>query len=199
MRGWLLLIAFSSLANAMERTSHGLFLTRNQPPHPPAKTELAAFSAGCFWGVENEFRKVPGVIATAAGFSGGHTPHPTYEEVCRGDTGHAETVKVEFDPKVVSYEKLLDLFWSLHDPTTRNRQGPDVGEQYRSVIFYFSEAQKKAALATRDRLQKSGDLDAPIVTEIVPAAPFTLAEDYHQQYVEKGGHASCHFRRKRAS
>jgi peptide methionine sulfoxide reductase msrA/msrB len=175
----------------------GLFLVKGAPT-PLPKLEKAAFSAGCFWGVEQEFRKTPGVIATAAGFCGGHTENPSYKEVCAGDTGHAETVELEYDPKKISYQELLDLFWSLHDPTTLNRQGPDEGEQYRSVIFYFNDAQKKAALASKAALEKSGELSAPVVTEIVEAKNFYKAEEYHQQYVEKGGHASCHYRRPRA-
>ena len=142
-------------------------------------------------GVEEEFRKEPGVVATAVGYSGGHTGHPSYEDVCSGTTGHAESVRVEYDPKVIPYDRLLDLFWNLHDPTTKNRQGPDVGEQYRSVIFFFTPEQKAAAIASRDRLQKSGDVRAPIVTEIVPAVAFTNAEEHHQQYDEKTGSHSC--------
>ncbi len=158
----------------------------------PTKTELAAFAAGCFWGVEEEFRRVKGVIGTAVGYSGGRIANATYKQVCAGDTGHAETVLVEFDPKTVSYEALLDLFWRLHDPTTLNQQGPDFGEQYRSVIFYFDEEQKEKAVQTKNAAQR--EVKKPIVTEIIPAAPFYYAEDYHQQYVEKGGVATCHFR-----
>lgn len=176
----------------------GLVLTRQAPAVLPA-TELASFAAGCFWGVEQEFRKEPGVMATAVGYSGGHTVAPSYEEVCTGTTGHAETVRVEFDPTVTSYDHLLDVFWNLHDPTTRNRQGPDVGEQYRSIIFTFSPEQRAKAIASRDKLQRSGELRAPIVTEILAAAPFTMAEAYHQQYVEKGGRAACHLRRPRGT
>ncbi len=153
-------------------------------------TQKASFSAGCFWGVEQEFRQVPGVTDATVGYSGGHTKNPTYEQVCTGTTGHAETVLLEYDPAVVTYERLLDKFWELHDPTTLNRQGPDVGEQYRSIIFYFNEEQKKAALASRDREQKK--LKRPIVTEIIPAADFWRAEEYHQRYLEKhGGAAHC--------
>ncbi len=167
--------------------------------HLPAKvgkTEVASFAAGCFWGVEAEFRKQKGVIATAAGFSGGHVPNPSYRRVCEGDTGHAETVEIEFDPKIISYSKLLDVFWSIHDPTTPNQQGPDIGEQYRSVIFYHTPQQAMEAVASKNRLAKSGELKDPIVTEIVPAGPFYKAEEYHQQYVEKGGVAVCHTRKK---
>ena len=163
----------------------------------PSETERAVIAAGCFWGVEQEFRKEKGVLATQVGYIGGQTKHPTYEQVCEGDTGHAEGVEIEFDPAQISYEKLLDIFWSLHDPTTLNRQGPDVGHQYRSAIFTFSETQKKSAITTRDALQKSGELKAPIVTEIIAATQFWPAEEYHQQYVEKGGYAVCHFRRPR--
>jgi peptide-methionine (S)-S-oxide reductase len=176
-------------------TPRGLFRTKQAPKDLPP-TEVAAFAAGCFWGVEAEFRKEPGVVATAVGFSGGHTENPSYEQVCTGRTGHAETVMVEYDPSKTSYAHLLDVFWNLHDPTTKNRQGPDVGEQYRSVIFTFTPEQQAAALASRDRLQRSGEFSSPIVTEIIPATPFYKAEGYHQQYVEKGGYASCHVRRK---
>jgi peptide-methionine (S)-S-oxide reductase len=161
----------------------------------PLTTKIATFAAGCFWGVEHEFRKLPGVVATAVGYTGGHTQNPTYKEVCTDTTGHAEAVQVEFDPKITSYSELLDLFWHLHDPTTVNRQGPDEGSQYRSAIFYYDPEQKKEAEATRDQLQESGELSSRIVTEILPAEEFTNAEDYHQQYVEKGGAAACHFRR----
>lgn len=179
-------------------TTHGLVLTQNAPKVLP-KTQLATFAAGCFWGVEEEFRKQKGVIATAVGFMGGKTKNPTYEQVCNGNTGHAEVVQIEFDPTVISYETLLDNYWFLHDPTTLNRQGPDVGDQYRSAIFYHSPEQKEAAIATRNQLLKAGEVDSQIVTQIVPAAEFTKADEYHQQYVEKGGHAGCHIRRKKKS
>jgi len=169
-----------------------LFKTKNSPSLRPQSFEYAGFAAGCFWGVEEEFRKLKGVYATAVGYSGGHVPNATYKQVCNGDTGHAETVLVEFDPSTISYETLVNLFWRLHDPTTLNRQGPDTGEQYRSVIFYFNDAQKEVALKTKIEAQKS--LKRPIVTEIIPNTTFYFAEDYHQQYVEKGGVASCHFR-----
>jgi peptide-methionine (S)-S-oxide reductase len=181
-------------ASAQELTPRGLYKTKSAPKVLPP-TQLAAFAAGCFWGVEQEFRKQKGVVATAVGFSGGHTKNPTYREVCEHDTGHAETVQVEFDPKVVTYAQLLSVFWDLHDPTTLNRQGPDVGDQYRSAIFYYSAEQKALAQSTREQLQKSGELSGPIVTQIVPATEFTKAEEYHQQYVEKGGWASCHRRK----
>ncbi len=157
-------------------------------------TEKATFGAGCFWGIEAAFRKVPGVVDAAVGYAGGHTQNPTYHEVCTDTTGHAEVVQVEFDPAKVSYEKLLDLFWKIHDPTQKNRQGPDVGAQYRTVIFYHSPEQEAAARASRDALAKSGKFVLRrIATEIVPAGPFWRAEDYHQRYLEKRGVESCHF------
>lgn len=177
-------------------TAAGLAKTKGAPQNLP-KTELATFGAGCFWGVEQEFRKQKGVIATAVGFMGGHTKNPTYKQVCYENTGHAEVVQVEYDPKVISYEELLDLFWHLHNPTTLNRQGPDVGDQYRSVVFYHSPEQKLAASSSRADLQNAGEFSEKIVTEIAPATEFTKAEEYHQQYVEKGGHASCHLRRSK--
>ena len=181
-------------AGAPRMSAKGFFRTKGSPAKP-LNTQLAGFAAGCFWGVEQEFRQQKGVVATAAGYSGGHTKNPTYEEVCSHTTGHAETVMIEYDPKVITYPKLLKLFWDLHDPTTLNRQGPDEGDQYRSAIFYFTPEQKAAAIASRDQLQKSGELTDPIVTQIVPSATFTKAEEYHQQYVEKGGVAYCNRRK----
>ena len=151
--------------------------------------EKATFGAGCFWGVEAEFRELPGVVDTAVGFMGGTKANPSYRDVCTGTTGHAEVVEVTFDPAKVSYEQLLDLFWSIHDPTTRDRQGPDHGTQYRSVIFYHSPEQERAAKQSRDRLAASGRLKRPIVTEIEPASQFWRAEEYHQRYLEKQGRA----------
>ena len=157
------------------------------------KTEKATFAAGCFWGVEAEFRQIKGVKSTQAGYSGGEMPNPTYEEVCSDKTGHAESVEVTFDPKKVSYEKLLDVFWSNHDPTQVNRQGPDFGTQYRSVIFYHNEKQKKLAEESKQKLQKSPKYkNRKIATQIVPAQPFYRAEEYHQQYLEKRGLSTCH-------
>lgn len=147
------------------------------------KLSQATFGAGCFWHVEEEFIKVKGVVDTSVGFAGGEVPNPTYEKVCSGTTGHAEVVHLRFDPEVVSYEKLLDVFWSIHDPTTPNRQGPDIGEQYRSVIFYYNDEQKKAAERSKENEQKK--YKKPIVTEIVPASDFFRAEEYHQKYFEK--------------
>lgn len=155
----------------------------------PAKT--AIFAAGCFWGVEEAFRKVPGVLVTEVGYTGGHTVNPTYREVCTDRTGHAEAVRVLYDPKQVSYEQLLEVFWNSHDPTQLNRQGPDVGTQYRSAIFYIGDEQKQLAEASKARLEKAGRYKKPIVTQIVPAAPFYRAEEYHQRYLEKRGLATC--------
>lgn len=152
----------------------------------------ATFGAGCFWGVEEEFRKVPGVTATAVGYSGGKTSRPTYEDVCTDETGHAEVVEVEYDPAKTSYDTLLDVFWNGHNPTQLNRQGPDVGTQYRSVIFFHTPEQEAAARASRERLSKSRRFARPIVTEISPAQTFWRAEDYHQRYLEKRGLGSCH-------
>jgi len=152
----------------------------------------ATFGAGCFWGVEETFRQIPGVTATAVGYSGGRVAHPTYEDVCSDETGHAEVVEVEYDPNVVSYDRLLDVFWSGHNPTQLNRQGPDVGTQYRSVIFFHDAEQEKAARASKERLAASGKFARPIVTEISPAQPFWRAEEYHQRYFEKRGGGSCH-------
>ena len=154
-------------------------------------SQTAIFAGGCFWGVEAAFRQVPGVLRSTAGYTGGHVKHPTYEQVCSGTTGHAEAVQVEFDPKKVSYHELLDHFWQMHDPTQLNRQGPDVGTQYRSVIFYSGDKQKKAAEASVAKLTAGDQFTQPIVTTIEPAQPFYPAEDYHQQYLEKRGLATC--------
>jgi peptide-methionine (S)-S-oxide reductase len=153
--------------------------------------QKATFAAGCFWGVEAVFRQVPGVVDAAVGYTGGKLANPTYEDVCSDRTGHAEAVQVEFDPTLVSYDRLLDVFWENHDPTTKNRQGPDVGTQYRSAIFFHDADQEKAAAESRDRLEKSGRFRRPIVTEIVPASTFWRAEEYHQRYLEKHGLAHC--------
>ncbi|WP_298683845.1 peptide-methionine (S)-S-oxide reductase MsrA [uncultured Methanomethylovorans sp.] len=153
--------------------------------------EKATFAAGCFWGVEANFRRVKGVIATAVGYTGGNFEDPTYEDVCTGRTGHAEAVDILFDPAVVGYAQLLEVFWNIHDPTTANRQGPDIGTQYRSAIFYHDQEQKNTAIASKERVQNSGKFKRPIVTEIVPASAFYRAEEYHQQYFEKGGMGGC--------
>ena len=153
----------------------------------------AIFAAGCFWGVESLFRELDGVVATTVGYTGGTTVDPTYREVCGGRTGHAEAVEVEYDPGKISYEQLLARFWDSHDPTTPNRQGPDVGTQYRSAIFTLDPGQAAAATASKERLAAAGALRRPIVTEIAAVGPFYRAEDYHQQYFEKRGMAAaCH-------
>jgi peptide-methionine (S)-S-oxide reductase len=154
--------------------------------------EKATFGAGCFWGVQAEFDKVEGVISTEVGFMGGTLDNPTYRDVCSHTTGHAEVVEVTFDPSKVSYDKLLEVFWSIHDPTTMNRQGPDVGDQYRSAIFYYTQEQRAAAEASKAAQERSGRFKRPIVTHIVPAQTFWRAEEYHQKYLEKRGAASCH-------
>jgi peptide-methionine (S)-S-oxide reductase len=152
----------------------------------------AMFGAGCFWGVEAAFRRVKGVKSTAVGYAGGNLKNPTYHDVCTGSTGHAEVVMVEYDPAVTAYDDLLTVFWENHDPTTLNRQGPDVGTQYRSAIFFESPEQEAAAIASKERLEKSGRFKRPIVTRIEPATDFWRAEEYHQQYLEKRGLATCH-------
>ena len=154
--------------------------------------EKATFGAGCFWGVEAAFRQVQGVVSTAVGYMGGTLERPSYKDVCTDRTGHAEVVQVEFDPAQVSYQDLLGVFWENHDPTTLNRQGPDVGTQYRSAIFFHTPEQEAAAKASRDALAKSGTYRRPVVTEIQPAGEFWRAEEYHQQYLEKRGLAHCH-------
>lgn len=159
----------------------------------PKNLETATFAAGCFWGVEEIFRCTKGVVETEAGYTGGHKKNPTYEDVCSDATGHAEAVRVTYDPTAVSYDELLDIFWKNHNPTTRNRQGPDVGPQYRSVIFYHTEEQKKAAERSKEELQKSEKYQGrEIVTEIALAGPWYKAEEYHQKYVMKKGGGSCH-------
>ena len=153
--------------------------------------ERATFAAGCFWGVEARFQQVEGVVSTRVGYIGGSLPRPTYKDVCSDTTGHAEAVEIEFDPAVIGYRELLEIFWDSHDPTTPNRQGPDVGSQYRSGIFFHSPEQEAAARASRAALEAEGRFDAPIVTEISPATAFWEAEEYHQQYLEKRGVATC--------
>jgi peptide-methionine (S)-S-oxide reductase len=154
------------------------------------KTTKALFAAGCFWGVQFYFDEVPGVVATTVGYTGGHTENPTYDEVITHKTGHAEAVLVEFDPERVSYEVLVKQFFRMHDPTQLNRQGPDIGDSYRSAIFHFGESQKKTAEAVRDETQN--DTDKPIVTQIVPAGPFYEAEPFHQKFTQRTGWGACH-------
>ena len=167
-------------------------MTNEQMINERAQTqnsEKATFGAGCFWGVEAAFRNVPGVLATRVGYTGGSGEQPSYEQVCTGHTGHAEAVEVEFDPARVTYDQLLDVFWHEHDPTQLNRQGPDVGTQYRSAVYFHSPEQEAAAKASRDRARSRSR--KPVVTEITPASEFWPAEDYHQRYLEKRGLATC--------
>ena len=152
----------------------------------------ATFAAGCFWGVEDRFRQVKGVTSATVGYTGGHTKSPTYKEVCTDRTGHAEAVELEFDPKQVSYRELLAVFFQSHDPTQKNRQGPDYGTQYRSAIFFHDREQETEAREAKEALEKVGVFKRPIVTEIVPAGEFYRAEEYHQRYFEKNGIQSCH-------
>jgi peptide-methionine (S)-S-oxide reductase len=154
--------------------------------------QKATFGAGCFWGAEETFRHIKGVASTAVGYMGGTLPKPTYEDVCTDKTGHAEVVQVDYDPAQASYDELLKVFWENHDPTTLNRQGPDIGTQYRSVVFYHTPEQKAAAEACKEKLQQSVRFKKPIVTAIAPASTFWRAEEYHQRYLEKHGRTHCH-------
>jgi peptide-methionine (S)-S-oxide reductase len=151
----------------------------------------ATFGAGCFWGVEAAFRRIDGVTDAAVGYAGGHTENPTYQEVCAGGTGHAEVVEIEYDPARVSYEDLLDAFWHMHDPTQLNRQGPDVGDQYRSVIFFHMPEQEEEAVASKESLDASGEMSGPVATLIEEVPTFWRAEEYHQRYLEKNSEAAC--------
>lgn len=153
-------------------------------------TEKATFAAGCFWHVEEAFRHVKGVVGTRVGYTGGTVENPTYNDVCTGETGHAETVEIQYEPEQISYDQLLEIFWENHNPTSLNQQGPDIGTEYRSAIFFHTPEQEKAARESKARLEKSGKYDQPIVTEIEPAGPFYPAEEYHQQYMEKQGSCS---------
>jgi peptide-methionine (S)-S-oxide reductase len=166
-------------------------LLANQTGETMAK---ATFAAGCFWGVEATFRQIDGVSSTRVGYTGGELKNPTYKDVCSDHTGHAEAVEVDYDPAKVKYDDLLQVFWENHDPTQLNRQGPDFGSQYRSAIFYHSPEQEQAARASKEKLEKSGRFSRSIVTQIVPAVTFYEAEDYHQQYLEKRGLATCHIK-----
>jgi peptide-methionine (S)-S-oxide reductase len=158
-----------------------------------AETQKATFAAGCFWGVESAFRTVDGVLDTQVGYIGGETDKPTYRQVCTGRTGHAEGLEITFDPAVITYKELVELFWRVHNPTQVNRQGPDIGTQYRSAIFFHSPEQKKIAEVSKAALAASGTYKKPVATEIVPAATFWRAEEYHQRYFEKSGRPACHF------
>jgi peptide-methionine (S)-S-oxide reductase len=180
-------VVFAPTRSAISQDSTG----RAPDTSKPVTLEIATFGAGCFWGVEAAFRKVDGVVGTAVGFAGGHTENPNYRDVCTGRTGHAEVVQMQYDPSRVSFEQLLDVFWGCHDPTQLNRQGPDEGEQYRSVIFYHSPEQETSALISKEKLKTGGKYGRPIVTQIVPATEFYMAEDYHQQYSEKHHSESC--------
>jgi peptide methionine sulfoxide reductase msrA/msrB len=180
---------YGEYAKLFERSDAG------QEANPDLQT--ATFAAGCFWGVESLFQKVKGVVETTVGYTGGSYPNPTYRQVCTGITGHAEAVQILFDAKIVSYEELLSLFWRMHDPTTPNRQGPDVGTQYRSAIFYHSEEQRKAAERSKEKFDRSNVYINKATTQIVPASTFYAAEDYHQDYFEKQGGGSCHVLRKK--
>jgi len=153
--------------------------------------EIATFGAGCFWGIEFAFQKIKGVLKTTVGYMGGNKKNATYEDVCTDKTGHAEVVQIQFDKKIVTYEKLLDVFWDIHDPTQLNRQGPDFGTQYRSVIFFHNKDQKKLAETSKNKQEKSGKYKKPIVTDILPAKEFYKAEEYHQSYIKKHGGSSC--------
>jgi len=156
-------------------------------------TEIATFGAGCFWGIEAAFSPVPGVMEAVSGYSGGHTENPTYKDVCTDQTGHAEVVQVTYDPAKVSFERLLEVFWGIHDPTQVNRQGPDFGSQYRTAIFFHTLEQEAIAKKVKAELNASGKFKRPIATEITAAGPFYRAEEYHQKYLEKRGATSCHF------
>jgi peptide methionine sulfoxide reductase msrA/msrB len=168
-------------------------------PKPVLVLEKAGFAAGCFWGVESAFQQVKGVISTKVGYMGGKTKNPTYEEVCSNKTGHAEVVLVEYDPNKVSYQRLLDIFWSIHDPTTINRQGPDIGSQYRSAIFFYTPEQERLAKDSKDKLEQSKKFKSKIVTEITAAKEFFPAEEYHQRYFQKQGiKPACHIPKEQA-
>jgi len=154
--------------------------------------EIATFAAGCFWGIEAQFRQISGIIASRVGYSNGHTDNPNYKSVCTGETGHAEVIEVTFDPAIVTFEQLLDVFWTMHNPTTLNRQGPDIGSQYRSAIFYHNKQQRITAEHSKQTLNNAESQTKSIVTEITPADTFWPAEEYHQCYLEKKGLRSCH-------
>jgi peptide methionine sulfoxide reductase msrA/msrB len=182
-------------AEDLEKEGYGEYLllfSQAKTEGADSRYETATFAAGCFWGLESAFKQVEGVVETTVGYTGGTYPHPSYEQVSTGRTGHAEAVLIKFDPKMVSYEDLLSVFWRIHNPTTPNRQGLDIGTQYRSAIFYHNEAQKRAAERSREEFDRSGVFSSKAVTEIVPASTFYPAEDYHQDYFEKHGGGWCH-------
>lgn len=200
MRLTIALVLFATLALLVWAARFRSLAVSDEPTTQPTtqessmKTETATFAAGCFWGVQATFEKLPGVISTRCGYSGGHVANPSYEQVCTETTGHAESVEVVFDPTRISYKQLVDVFFDNHDPTTPDRQGPDYGAQYRSVIFYHSPEQKEIALADKKQRDESGEYVGPISTQIVPAGPFYPAEEYHQFYFDKHGMTwSCHF------
>ena len=188
-------------AEDLEKEGYGEYMKLFKRSKGPEKADLnlqtAIFAAGCFWGVESLFKQTKGVVETTVGYTGGTTPDPLYRQVCTGITGHAEAVQVKFDPGVVSYEELLSLFWRMHDPTTQNRQGPDVGTQYRSAIFYYNEEQRKAAERSKEEFDSSGVYLNKAATQIVPASAFYAAEEYHQDYFEKQGGGACHVLREK--
>ena len=178
-------------ATAVSEQTNNAVAERAAAENTESSMAVATFGAGCFWGVEAAFRQIEGVTATSVGYAGGATEEPSYRDVCAGGTGHAEVVRVEYDPSRVSYQQLLTVFWENHDPTTMNRQGPDIGDQYRSAIFYHTPEQKLAAEQSKAALDKSGKFRNPIVTQVEEAGPYYLAEDYHQQYLEKRGLSTC--------
>ncbi|MCX6678320.1 MAG: bifunctional methionine sulfoxide reductase B/A protein [Methanothrix sp.] len=188
-------------AEDLEKEGYGEYVKLFETSMGSEKSDLdlqtATFAAGCFWGVESLFQKIKGVVETTVGYTGGTTPDPTYRQVCTGITGHAEAVLIKFDHKVVSYEELLSLFWRMHDPTTQNRQGPDVGTQYRSAIFYHNEEQRKAAEKSKEDFDRSGVYIKKATTQIAPASIFYPAEEYHQDYLEKQSGGACHVLRKK--
>ncbi|MDQ7798549.1 MAG: peptide-methionine (S)-S-oxide reductase MsrA [Candidatus Edwardsbacteria bacterium] len=190
------LLGFVLTLNAQGQDNKGKGGSQTRPDNTKAKDkkmETAIFAAGCFWGVEADFQKLKGVASTEVGYTGGHTQDPSYQQVCTDTTGHAEAIRLTYDPAVISYDDLLKVFWENHNPTTPNRQGPDVGSQYRSAVFYTTPEQQKAALASKEKLDRSDKYSRPIVTEITKAGEFYRAEEYHQQYYRKKGGGSCKF------
>jgi peptide-methionine (S)-S-oxide reductase len=185
-------VALPKYAGRLSKQETNKMVTAKIADSKSGRVERAVFGAGCFWGVESVFRETPGVLSTGVGYAGGTVPNPTYEQVCTDTTGHAEVVEVLFDPGQVSYDQLLDVFFNNHNPTQLNRQGPDFGKQYRSVVFYADDAQRVAAEAAKNRAAGSGKFSKPVVTEISPLTTYYPAEDYHQQYNEKRGVKSCH-------